>query len=200
MDKAEISPGIFKFARHYFCRDLAEKGHKYICHNFKQIVLESEEFKDLEPDELAAILRDDELNVRNEDIVFEAIKTWIESGPKERLKSLAKLLECVRFGLMSYKYFTHNVLAWKSIDESDECFEKILSPANTYLADQEERQKKASIGHNDIDLRNPLTRPRIPYEILFAVGGWIAESPTSFVETYDTRYIIIAAPNLSDFD
>ncbi|XP_043287377.1 kelch-like protein 10 isoform X2 [Venturia canescens] len=179
--------GIFKFARHYFCRDLAERGRKFICHNLKQIVNESEEFKDLEGEELATILRDDELNVRNEETVFEAVKSWIEAGPKERESHLVRLLECVRFGLMSYKYFTHNVLAWKCISDNDECHKKILFPANSYLADQEHRQKKASIGPNEIDLRNPLTRPRIPYEILFAVGGWIAESPTSFVEIYDTR-------------
>lgn len=39
----------------------------------------------------------------------------------------------------------------------------------------------------EADLNDPLARPRIPYEILFAVGGWSAGSPTSFVETYDTR-------------
>lgn len=32
-----------------------------------------------------------------------------------------------------------------------------------------------------------LTRPRIPYDILFAIGGWSAGSPTNFIETYDTR-------------
>lgn len=38
-----------------------------------------------------------------------------------------------------------------------------------------------------IDYRYPLARPRIPHEILFAIGGWSAGSPTSFVETYDNR-------------
>lgn len=36
-------------------------------------------------------------------------------------------------------------------------------------------------------MKNPLMRPRVPYEILFAIGGWSAGSPTNFVETYDTR-------------
>lgn len=30
-------------------------------------------------------------------------------------------------------------------------------------------------------------RPRIPYEILFAIGGWSAGSPTNFIEIYDIR-------------
>lgn len=35
-----------------------------------------------------------------------------------------------------------------------------------------------------------MKRPRIPFEILFAVGGWSAGSPTNFIETYDTRYTV----------
>jgi len=37
------------------------------------------------------------------------------------------------------------------------------------------------------DLNNTLARPRVPYEIIFAIGGWSAGSPTSFMETYDAR-------------
>lgn len=52
---------------------------------------------------------------------------------------------------------------------------------STYLAGQDSRTNGES------DLRNPFLRPRIPHEILFAIGGWSAGSPTSFIETYDTR-------------
>lgn len=38
-----------------------------------------------------------------------------------------------------------------------------------------------------IDYNNFLIKPRVPYDILFAVGGWSAGSPTNFIETYDTR-------------
>ncbi|XP_060819012.1 kelch-like protein 10 [Bombus pascuorum] len=173
--------GIFKFARHYFCRDLEEKGRKYIRHHFKRILQESPEFKELTSKELEAILRDDELNVKNEEIVFEAVKTWIEHNVDERRPYLPRLLKCMRYGLMSYNFFTNNVLTWKIIEE-DECCQQALAPANQYLKEQE-----AKLGSGEIDLKNPLAKPRIPYEILFAIGGWSAGSPTNFVETYDTR-------------
>lgn len=32
-----------------------------------------------------------------------------------------------------------------------------------------------------------LARPRYPYEMLFAFGGWSGGSPTAFVESYDTK-------------
>ncbi|OAD52540.1 Kelch-like protein 10 [Eufriesea mexicana] len=60
--------------------------------------------------------------------------------------------------------------------------QQVIGPANQYLKEQEARQ-----GSGEIDLKNPLSKPRIPYEILFAIGGWSAGSPTNFVETYDTR-------------
>lgn len=111
--------GIYKFARHYFCHDLEEKGRKYIRHHFKIILKNSQEFKELTADELYEILHDDELNVRNEEIVFEAIKIWIEAKNNEdRRKYLPKLLECVRFGLINSKYIITNVLTYKLIKDN----------------------------------------------------------------------------------
>ncbi|XP_072756331.1 kelch-like protein 10 [Anoplolepis gracilipes] len=173
--------GIFKFARHYFCRDLEKQGRKYIRHHFKQILQESAEFKDLHYDELEAILRDDELNVKNEEIVFEAVKTWVETSVEKRRVYLPRLLKCIRYGLMSHKYFINNIINWKLVEEDEAC-QQILLPVNAYLTEQDAKQNSG-----EIDLKNPLARPRIPYEILFAIGGWSAGSPTSFVETYDTR-------------
>jgi len=39
----------------------------------------------------------------------------------------------------------------------------------------------------DVDLTNPIARPRVPHEIMFVVGGWSGGSPTNVIETYDTR-------------
>ncbi|XP_076281415.1 kelch-like protein 10 [Lasioglossum baleicum] len=173
--------GIFKFARHYFCRDLEEKGRKYIRHHFKRILQESPEFKELTGEELEAILRDDELNVKNEEIVFEAVKTWVEHNQEERKPCLPRLLKCVRYGFISYPFFTNNILTWKIIEEDELC-QRIVRDANAYLNEQDAKQSTG-----EIDLKNPLARPRIPHEILFAIGGWTAGAPTNFVETYDTR-------------
>lgn len=37
------------------------------------------------------------------------------------------------------------------------------------------------------DCTNPLSRPRLPYAVLFAIGGWSGAGPTNAIETYDTR-------------
>jgi len=114
-----IVTGIFKFARHYFCHDLEKQGRKYIRHHFKRILQESTEFKDLLCDELEAILRDDELNVKNEEIVFDAVKIWVEAKVEERRVYLPRLLKCIRYGLMSHKYFINNVVNWKLVEKDE---------------------------------------------------------------------------------
>ncbi|XP_069702649.1 kelch-like protein 10 [Periplaneta americana] len=172
--------GIFKFARHYFCCDLEERGRRYIRHNFKQILQQSSEFKDLSAEELESILCDDELNVRNEELVFEAVIRWTEVDITARKQHLKSLIHCVRYGLMSFKYFTDVVMNNKLILGNLE-LQDSLYPASLFLAELDSRPG------SELDLNDPLARPRIPYEILFAVGGWSAGSPTSFVETYDTR-------------
>lgn len=44
------------------------------------------------------------------------------------------------------------------------------------------------ITQRDGEVTTPeLARPRVPHEILFAIGGWSGGSPTNFIETYDTR-------------
>lgn len=98
---------------------MEERGRKFILCNFKQILKESAELKDISIDELELILQDDELNIRYEEFIFEAIKSWIEAKIDDRKKYVPRLLNCVRFGFMSSKFFNKEVLSWK-IFENDE--------------------------------------------------------------------------------
>nr|CAD7256029.1 unnamed protein product [Timema shepardi] len=172
--------GILRFAHHYFCRELENKGRRYVLYNFKKILRESLEFKDLLAEELEIILKDDELNIRNEETVFEAIMQWVEADAEGRKHHLGSLIHCARYGLMSFKFFTDVVMNNRHIQASQE-LQQMLYSASVFLV---ELDSKLS---SNIDLNDPIARPRIPYEILFAVGGWSAGSPTNFVETYDTR-------------
>ncbi|CAG4962784.1 unnamed protein product [Colias eurytheme] len=76
--------------------------------------------------------------------------------------------------------FKSKILQWQPVVEDEKC-QEALYPAVVFLTVLDSRPE------TEADLNDPLARPRIPYEILFAVGGWSAGSPTSFVETYDTR-------------
>lgn len=114
--------GIFKFARYYFCSELEQKGKLYIRQNFSRILKECNEFKSLSCEELEDVLRDDELNVRNEEIVFQAVKTWVEHDMEKRKKYIPALLSCIRFGLISYKYFKSKILQWQPVKDDEVIF------------------------------------------------------------------------------
>jgi kelch-like protein 10 len=158
---------------------LEDRRHKYICHNFKQILQYSPEFKDLSAEELEYILRDDELNVDKEELVFEAVIKWTAADLQARERYLRTLINCVRYELMSLNFFT-NVMNNEFILASPE-LQSSLNSASGFLAELNSEQTR------DRELNHPIARPRIPYEILFAVGGWGNVMPTRIIETYDIR-------------
>lgn len=96
----ELSPAncldILQFANHYFCKDLMQKGKVFIRHNFPKLLKESKEFFGISSHYLRSILKDDELNVKTEMVVFEAIKMWINHSPSERKSHLLELIKCIR--------------------------------------------------------------------------------------------------------
>lgn len=109
--------GILKFARHYFCKDLERRGRTYIRQNFTQLVLDGNEFEMLDIEDVIGILEDDELNVKNEEVVFKAVKKWVEANPVKSKRHLLGLLKCVRFGTLTHD-FVSSVLQWKPVKDS----------------------------------------------------------------------------------
>ena len=77
--------------------------------NIAKISLKSNEFLALHVDELVEILSSDDLNVKNEEIVFDAILRWINHDPENRKQYIINLLKCVRLGLLSTQYFVEKV-------------------------------------------------------------------------------------------
>ena len=63
----------------YFCFELQEAAFTYVLVHFEEIVLlaESEEFLSLSVDELVELLYKDQLNVKMEEYVFEAVLRWV---------------------------------------------------------------------------------------------------------------------------
>ncbi|CAG7834922.1 unnamed protein product [Allacma fusca] len=170
---------IFKMAKIYFCPELVNKARLYLLCNFKEIV-ETPEFCELGFEELEDILRDDLLNIRSEEMVFIAVRKWVEKNPEERASRVIELLQTIRFGLMSYRFFTTVVLQWQFV-ANNIAAQNALYEASIFLAQMDSRNG------TEVDLNDPLARPRVPHEIVFCIGGWSAGSPTSFVETYDSR-------------
>ncbi|NXP50606.1 KLH10 protein, partial [Heliornis fulica] len=120
------------------------------------------------------------LNVRREEAVFEAILKWIGHEPEKRKQHIAVLLSKVRTALMQADYFMTNVQSHSYVKDNEEC--KLLT---IHTLSEMNNLNTYGLGYSNVP--NPLSRPRLPYNLLFAIGGWSGRRPTSTMETYDAR-------------
>lgn len=110
---------IFRLGLLLECPRLAANARDYICDHFEPIIRD-QDFHQLGPGELAAIITCDSLNVEKEEKVFEALMEWVEYDQGERLKDLPKLLHCIRFRLMPPAYFETKVEGHRLIKANQE--------------------------------------------------------------------------------
>ncbi|XP_066145529.1 kelch-like protein 10 [Euwallacea fornicatus] len=179
--KPANSISILTFARSHFCRDLAVICWTYIMKNFGQIAAQSNEILSLSLRELQEIINADDLNVKSEETVWEMILRWIDFSTEERKGHIVDLMKCIRLGLLDTQFFLEKVKDHPYVTGCEASRPMIIDTLK-FLYDLE------MISHRDGEVVTPeIARPRVPHEILFAIGGWSGGSPTNFIETYDTR-------------
>lgn len=84
--------GIWRLVEFYHCPDLRHKVFLYILHHFQEIACVSQELLELSVQQLTTIIENDQLNVRQENTVFEAILRWINHSPDQRRGYISVLL------------------------------------------------------------------------------------------------------------
>ncbi|XP_060529923.1 kelch-like protein 10 isoform X2 [Cylas formicarius] len=172
---------ILQFAKDHFCGKLQKNTWKYILRNFTQIASQSLEILNLNLVQLQEIINSDDLNVKSEETVWEVILKWIEYEPDQRREHIVQLMKCIRLGLLDTQFFLERVKDHPYVASSEASRPMIIETLK-FLYDLE------MITHRDGEVITPeIARPRVPHEILFAIGGWSGGSPTNFIETYDTR-------------
>lgn len=110
---------IFRLGLLLDCPRLAMEARDFICDRYS-LIIRDQDFHQLGPSELAAIITCDSLNVEREESVFESLMDWVEYDTNERLKDLPELLHCVRFRLMPTSYFKEKVEGHKLIKMNQE--------------------------------------------------------------------------------
>lgn len=151
----------------------------FIRQNFESIASDSQEFFDLNNYEMVRFLRSDELNVKDETTAFEILIKWIDKDPENRKSILKKALTTMRMGLMDADYFMRKVKKHPLIDGND-ALRPIIQEGMKALYDLTKDPKENGS-------MNPYSRPRLPHEILVAIGGWSGGAPTNVIEAYDNR-------------
>ncbi|KAM9340226.1 kelch-like protein 10 [Symphorus nematophorus] len=169
--------GIWQFTNICISSELQRKAYNYIIDHFEEVV-SCEEFQQLSAEDLTGILKRDDLNVRKESTVFEAILHWITHAPEERKRHITELLSKVRLALTGMDYIEMNVLSNELVASKLDC----VGVAQSAL----------QICHMMTDkptfvIYHPVARPRLPNTILLAIGGWSGGDPTNGIEAYDVN-------------
>ncbi|XP_067126068.1 kelch-like protein 10 [Centruroides vittatus] len=172
---------IWKLFRFHHCKEMESKAFKFILTNFTKVARE-EQYLTLSVDEVIKIVSHEELNVKGEDFVWEMVLRWIEHDQNGRSMYTSRLIPHVRLGLMDPDYFIENVKSNKYVCNDSNC-RSIISEAIKCLFD---------LDANTLEInRRPiiceLQIPRLPYGIVFAIGGWSGESAINLIETYDIK-------------
>ncbi|CAM4706240.1 unnamed protein product [Leuciscus chuanchicus] len=177
----ENCTGICKLTEDFSsCSKLLCKAQHYILQHFEEVLLVPEEFLELSLEQLEEIIDEDELNVRQEEVVFEAVLHWIYHAPENRRKHIAVLLPKVRLGLMSSDYFINNVKCNALVMENEACMPVIINAMKTLFDHNMDEPTNSELMHQ-------LTRPRLPSSILLAIGGRSGNRPTNEIEAYDAK-------------
>ncbi|KTF76017.1 hypothetical protein cypCar_00047727 [Cyprinus carpio] len=115
---------IFRLGLMLDCPRLAISARNFACERF-QLIARDEEFLQLIPSELAAIIASDSLNVETEQEVFEALIKWVGHDQEKRQEDLPGLLDCVRLRLVPEDYFTKNVEKHEWLSSNPEITKKL---------------------------------------------------------------------------
>lgn len=115
---------VFRLGLMLDCPRLAVSARNYACEHF-HLISRDEEFLQLLPSELAAILSNDNLNIDTEEAVFEVLMNWVSRDTESREKELPGLLDCVRFRLLPEDYMKEKVEKHKFICSNPELQQKL---------------------------------------------------------------------------
>jgi len=164
--------GIRAFADTHSCTELLQIADKYMQSNFVDVV-ESDEFLLLPVQELNEIIAHDELNVKSEEQVYQAVMKWIRHDVDERKEYISQLMQHVRFPLIDIKYLITKIGADPLIKHNQVCRDLIDEAKDYHLLPQDRPVGSA---------RTKQRKQFVTGELLFAVGGWCSGDAISSVE------------------
>lgn len=172
--------GITAFADTHCCLDLQAEADRYTREHFLQVT-ETREFLELSEEDLAKLIAHEDLNVRNEEEVFEAVMKWVKHDTVNRRPHLAQVLQHVRMPLLNRSYLVSRVGTEPLIRQDAACRD-LVDEAKDYLLLSNHRSAPALDGTR-VRPRKPLRRE----EVLITIGGWCSGDAISMVERYDAR-------------
>ncbi|XP_060688625.1 kelch-like protein 4 isoform X1 [Hemiscyllium ocellatum] len=167
--------GIRSFADAQGCMNLLKVAHSYTTEHFMEVI-KNQEFLLLPASEIEKLLASDDINVPDEETIFQALMMWVKHDLQKRQQDLAMLLSYIRLPLLSPQFLAD--LENNSMFADDLDCQKLLMEAMRYHLLPERRPM----------MQSPRTKPRkSTVGALYAVGGMDTTKGATTVEKYDLR-------------
>ncbi|KAF7656589.1 hypothetical protein LDENG_00039120 [Lucifuga dentata] len=167
--------GIRSFADAQGCVDLLSVAHNYTMEHFLEII-QNQEFLLLPTAEIVKLLSSDDINVPDEETIFQALMMWVKYDVQHRQQDLGLLLAYIRLPLLPPQLLA-DLENNKMFSDDLEC-QKLLMEAMKYHLLPERRPM----------FQSPRTKPRkSTVGALYAVGGMDATKGSTTIEKYDLR-------------
>ncbi|XP_078392744.1 kelch-like protein 40b [Cetorhinus maximus] len=114
---------IFRLGLMLDCPRLAVGARDFVCDHFN-LISKDQDFLQLSPNEIIAIVASDSLNVEKEEAVFEAVMNWA-AHEESHLEALPGLFDCIRFRLMPTEYVKECVEEDPMVKSNPELLKKL---------------------------------------------------------------------------
>ena len=156
--------GIADFAAEHGCMELEQKARQFILKRFCEVI-KSEEFLMLSYCQVISLLKQDQLNIKCESEVYQAVMRWVNHEMEARLCKLESLLSGVRLTNLAPCFLEQQLKNCPILRKRPQCQQT--------LAEQLKRLKLHECGGD------PPRKPCSP-QVVFCAGGYLRQSLSNF--------------------
>ena len=172
------SLSIAKLASKFGCDNLLYRARSLIQEEFAMVV-EGDEFLNLEPEALFEILNDPCIEVTSEDAVFKGLMRWLEEDMISKAKHFPHLLRSIRIQFLDDKYFSSLQLAVSQCPGFKTC--------ETLVEEAVQARQLQQINANDLLQVGDHMKPRASLDVadvVVAFGGYDGNHCLSLVYAF----------------
>ena len=110
----------------YSCVDLENVSKRFIYQHFLEVV-RTEEFFLLPEQDVVSLLKSDQLQVEQEEEVYEAAMSWLKYDLRNRAHCCCNVLSKIRFALLDKEFLLSNVYKSELINKCTKCKDRVAN-------------------------------------------------------------------------
>jgi len=122
---------LASLASRYNCESLKQAAVAFKFENFVAVA-KSEDFRTLDAENIKELICKDEVNVSDEEEVYQAVIAWVKHDLPSRECLLPELLKCMRLFSMS-KYSLRNILDEELVSKNPTCTRVVINALDFFL-------------------------------------------------------------------